>query len=163
MTVTYLGSLTVGDAMPGAVAAMDATVPDLQARMAALATFAPSTGTFAANLQLANDIAASVQAAITAGITPPSASAQLAAVAALVAELEASLSFALEIVEAFGVAGIHAYRYTGQAGNLGTEFQAELSGGFPGGASSDATDGVLLATTVPAAFAALAKLLKVAP
>lgn len=163
MTVSYLGSLTVGAAMPGAVAAIDATLPDLQARMAALASFAPSTGSFSANLSLANQIVASIQAAITAGIEPPSIDAQLAAVAALIADLEASLSFALEIVEAFGVAGIHAYRYSGQAGNLGTEFQAELSGGFPGGTATDATNGILLATTVPAAFAALAKILKVTP
>lgn len=161
--MTYLGSLTIGAAAPGVAAAMEAALPDLQARMAALAAFAPSTGSFAANLQLANDIAASVQAAITAGLTPPSASAQFAAVASLVAELEASLSVALSLVEALGVAGIHAYRYTGQAGALGSQFQTELSGGFPGGSSSDATDGVLLATTVPAAFAALSKVLKVTP
>lgn len=163
MSVTYLGSLTVGGAMPGAAIAIDAALPDIQARLAALAAFTPTAGSFAANLSLAQGIVANIQACMSAGLQPPSIDAQLAAVAALVADLTAQLNVALEFTNALAVGGVHAYRYSGQAGSLGSEFQAELSGGFPGGSGSDATNAILLAATVPAAWAALAKVLKVSP
>jgi hypothetical protein len=88
---------------------------------------------------------------------------QFAAAAAAVAELEAALSQALTLVDALGVGGVHVYRFSGEAQDLGGEFSAELSGGFPGGAGTDATEALLIATTIPATWAALAQVFQVTP
>ena len=149
--------------MPGGQAAIEAVFPDLQARLDALLDFNPSTGSLSANLALAGQILANVQLMASIGIEPPSLSAQIAAVAAIVADLSARLEIALVFSDALGVAGLHSYRYSGEAGDLGSEFNVELAAGFPGGAASDHTEGILLATTVPGCWSALAQIMKVTP
>jgi len=177
MSTTYLGSLSVGDVVPGAVSAaaagsagINAALPDIQGRLDALLAFAPINVDFAAQLALAQQTVASIQAGIALGLPVPSLAAQIAQVAALVAELLAavtSISAQLSVIAAlqahFGVAGVHAYAFAGQTQDLGGELSAELAGGTPGGAPTDAANALVLITTVPATWAALAALLKVSP
>lgn len=175
--ITYLGELSIGDALPGALAAnvagmagINAALPDILARLEALASFAPQPIVFGAQLALAQQMVASVTAAISLGLPAPSIAAQVAIVAALVSDLLAaveSVNAQLSILVAFeallGAAGIHAYAFAGQTGDLGAELAAELSSGTPGGAASDAANALVLITTIPATWAAMGDVFKVTP
>lgn len=177
MTVQYVGNLSIGGAVPGAAAAavagaagINAALPDILARIAALQAFAPLNVSFAAQLALAQQMVASVQAAITAGISAPSLAVQIAQVAALIAELlaaataiNAQLTIITDFQALLGTAGVHAYAYAGQVQNLGGEMSTELAAGVPGGAPTDASNALVLITTVPATWAAMANVFKVTP
>lgn len=178
MTVDYVGSLSIGDAVPGAasaavagVAGINGALPDITARIAALLAFTPTPVSFSAQLALAQQTVVSIQAAIAGGFSPPDISAQIAAVAAELAALQASalaVQAQLAIVVAFqGLltsAGVHAYAYNGQAGNLGSEFSAELAGGLPGGSGpTEAINALVLATNIGATWAAMSSVFKVSP
>jgi hypothetical protein len=148
--------------MPGAVLAIETGLPDLQARATAIASamLTPPAISFAANIQVALAAIASMQAAVALGISPPSLSAQVEIMAAALAELQVSLNVLLGLSNALGVAGVHLYQYSGPADQLGSEFHAALSGGFPDGAPSDHADALLVATSSPAAWAAIATMMK---
>jgi hypothetical protein len=175
--ITYLGSLSIGGVLPGAAAAtvagmagINAALPDILARLDALAAFAPQPVSFSAQLGLANQMVTSVQAAISLGLPIPSIAAQLAIVGALVSDLLAAVSSVnaqLEILADFelllGTAGVHAYAYAGDTGDLGAEFASELSGGTPGGAAGDAANALVLITTIPAVWAAMGEVFQVTP
>lgn len=177
MTVTYVGDISIGQAVPGAAAAavagaagINAALPDILARLAALQNFAPQPVSFAAQLALAQQMVSSIQLSISLGIPVPSIAAQIAAVLALVAELLAavlSINAQLAIVTDFqvllGAAGVHVYAYAGQVGSFGGEFSAELAGGVPGGGPTDASNALVLVTTVPATWAAMAQVFNVSP
>lgn len=165
MTVTYIGSETIGDSIPGVNAALVVANADLEAKIAALAAFSVSLEppSIAAQLSLVADIQADLQAMLTLGISPPSLSVQFSAVLALLAQLNIQLGILLSLMNLLQTAGVHAYAYSGAANALGGEFSATLAGGFPGGAPTDATNALLLATTIPATWAALAQVFKVTP
>lgn len=177
MTVTYLGSLTVGDANPGAVAisaagaaGINGALPDIQARLAALLAWTPSPVSFEAQLTLVQGALASIQASIALGLPVPDIGAQvaliqaqIAALIAAIAAVEAQLAIILDFQALFGASGVHAYAYAGQVANLGSEISAETSGGLPGGSGTDSANAIVLVTTVPATWTALAQLLKVTP
>jgi hypothetical protein len=176
--ITPIGELSIGDAMPGAVAVgvagaagIGLALPDLQSRIAALLAFAPVEVDFAAQLTLAQQTVASIQATIAAGITPPSIAEQLAQVAALIADLLASLSSIaaqLTIITDFQALlvneGLHAYAFSGSVSSFGDELDAEIGAGLPGGAgASEAVDGLVLVTNVGATWSALAQIMQVSP
>jgi hypothetical protein len=177
LTVAYVGSLSIGDAVPGAatvaaagVAGISAALPDITARLEALAAFAPLPVDFTAQLVLAQQMLASVQLGISLGIPVPSIAAQIAAIVALVAELSAALAAInaqLEIIVDFqallGAAGIHAYAYAGDTDQLGPELTAELAAGVPGGAASDPANALVLVTTLSATWTAMGSVFKVTP
>ncbi len=177
MTVSYLGSLTVGAAAPGGLAlaaagtaGINGALPDIQARIAALASFAPTPPNIAADIALAQKIIESLQAALTLGITPPNISAQIEIVAAqllalkaAVAAIDAQLSIIANLSNVLSTAGLHAYAYSGQANQLGTQFTTELAGGFPGGTPTDPTNALVLATTLSGTWAAMAQFFKTTP
>lgn len=175
--ITYIGELSIGQAVPGAtlaaaagVAGINAALPDLLARIAALQAFAPQPISFAAQLSLAQSMVTSVQTSITLGIPAPSIALQLAAVLALVAQLLAALTGIqgqLSIVTGFqtlcAAAGIHAYAYAGTSGAMGADLTAALSMGTPGGSSSDVCNALVLVTTLGATWTAMAQVFKVTP
>lgn len=177
MTVTCLGSLSIGDALPGGVAVgaagfdgINAALPDIQARLDALLAFAPLPVDFTAQLALAQSMVASVQASITLGLPAPSMAAQIAIVAALIVDITASIvsiNAQLGIVADFqttlGTTGIHGYHYSGQTDDLGSEMATELASGVPGGAPTDAANALILVTTIPATWAAMRNVFKVTP
>lgn len=165
MTVTYLGSLSVGATIPGVNAALAVANADLDSKIAALASFSVSLEppSIAAQISLTQSILADLNAMATLGISPPSLSVQFASVLALLATLNAQLLVLQALATNLAAAGVHAYTYAGAANALGGEFSAELAGGFPGGAPTDATNALLLATTIPATWAAIAQVFKVTP
>ncbi len=169
MTVTALGTLTVGGAVPGCAGAVTAGftgitsgLNDLLARWAALATFVPVPFSFAAQLSIAQQTVTAVQAAITAGLPEPSIAEQLAQIAALLASLtaiidgmQAQLSIITALQSPLTAAGIGAYAFDGTQSALGAELQAAI-GSSPGHANA-----LLLLVTDPTAWAALSVVMKV--
>lgn len=176
MSLAYLGNVSLSVACPGVaagfaagIAGINLALPDIQARLDALAAFSPQVEiSFAANIAVAQSIAASLQAAITAGLSPPSLSAQIAIVAALVAALElavgqinAQLTVLIDLSALLSAAGVFLYSYSGRADGLGPALASELAGGFPGGSASDDTNALVLATTTAATWTAMSGLFKV--
>lgn len=171
MTVTSLGSLSVGAAIPGATLAIDAgiggitpTLDELTARLSALGDFNPVTLPLPAQLLLAESFAASITAAIGLGIVAPDISAQIAIVAAQVAALiaqlaaiQAQLDLLIALQSPLAVAGIDAYAFAGPRDQFGSELSAAI------GAGGTAAHGLALVTASGAAWTALSTFLKVAP
>lgn len=171
MTITALGSMSVGAAVPGAAAAVTAGIsgingalPDILARIAALQAFAPTPVDFTAQLALAQGTLGSVQAAITAGLPVPDIAAQIAIVAAIVADLLAQVAAvnvqldALVALQApLAVAGVGAYVFDGQLGSLGGELAAEI------GTGTAHANALVLVTTESTAWAGLSAIVKVTP
>jgi hypothetical protein len=171
MTILSLGALSVGGAVPGAsvavsagIAGINGALPDIAARLTALAAFAPSPVSFTAQIALASASLVSVNAAITAGLPVPDIAVQLATVAAVVADLAAAvaavnaqLSVLAALQAPLAVGGVAAYAYDGAIGSLGSELGAAVGGG---GTHSNA---LALVTTDPTAWAAMSAVLKVTP
>lgn len=171
MTITALGSLSVGAVAPGAAAAVGAGIagiglvlPDIMARLAALQAFVPQPVSFAAQLAVAEGTLASIQAAITLGLPVPDISAQLALIAAMVTDLLAAvnaINAQLELLVALqaplAVAGVAAYAFEGTIGSLGGELGAAVGGGI-GQARA-----LLLVSTELATWNAMSAVLKVTP
>lgn len=164
MTVAYLGSLTLGAAVPSLPLAIGASLPTVQGQIAGLLAAQlqlnaspPSLAGFIADL---NALLANLTNMLALGIPIPTLSVQLAAVAAALVSLQAQASLLLGYQSALGAAGVFAYAYTGQASALGAGFSTELASGFPGGSSADATNALLLATTTPAAWAAIQSIMR---
>lgn len=170
MALTYLGSLTLAAALPGAAAGFAASIegiglalPDIQARLDALLAFSPQPISFAAQLIVAQQIVASIQLAISIGLTVPDISAQIAIVASLVASLiatigaiNARLDIVISLTALLDAAGVFTYSYSGTADGLGPALTSELASGFPGGTGgSQLSNAVILATTTPATWTAM--------
>jgi hypothetical protein len=177
MTIAYLGSLSVGTAVPGASAAITAglsgintALPLLADQLAALQAFIPAPISFAAQLALAQNMVLSINAAITAGLPVPDLAAQiaiiLAQIAALIAQL-ASIQAQVDILTALqsplAAAGVHGYAFDGQTNQLGSELGGELASGVPGGSGTDHANALVLVTTIGATWDAMGLILKVSP
>lgn len=159
MTVTVIGEVSIGAAVPGVQAALATSLADIEARLAACAAFQPTEPDLQASLQLATDMVANLTFAISVGITPPGIDAQIAIIAALVAALELQLQILFDLKGLFAAA-VHMYRYDGPTGSFGTDMQAELSGGLPGGSGSDTAFALTLIATAPASITALQSVFK---
>lgn len=171
MTITSLGSLSVGGVVPGAVTAcvegdagISAAIPDIQARIAACAQFSPAEISFAAQLTLAGQILASINSCLALGLVPPSISAQIVAMTNLMAELLATLNSVqahagvlADLQVSLGAVGVEAYAYDGLVGNLAAELAVEL------GADSDHCNALIQIVRAPAVWAAFSNIMKVTP
>jgi hypothetical protein len=171
MTVTTIGSFSVGDVVPGASLAVSAGVqgindalPDITARLAALAAFSPLPVDFAASKAMALDIGANLQAAMTLGLSPPDISAQITAVTELIGVLAAKVSAVnaqLEILTSLQTSlaaeSIAAYAYDGTRGAMASELGAAVGGG------SGHVNAVLLVATDSPSWAGLSAIVKVTP
>ena len=175
-SASYVGSMSIGVAVPAGLSAcvagtagINLALPDIEARLAALASFSPSLGSFAVDLELANQMIASINAAISVGITPPSISVQLALIAGLIADLSAQivsinaqLSIIVDISGLLATAGLHVYSYRGAVGSFGGTFTTELSSGFPGGTILEDCNALVLATSSSVAWTAMQSVFKTA-
>jgi len=143
MTLTYAGSLTLGQAVPMALSAQLAlgdavglALPDIQARISGLLALSVQPPPSLA------DLIAGVTATLAAlnqllAAPLPDAGATTAALVDLqaqAAQLAGGLAFSLGLGQLLGAAGVHYYLFAGQAGQLGAELGALLVGGLPGGA-----------------------------
>ncbi len=174
MTARYLGSLSIGDCIPGAAAVaaagsagISAVLPTLNEQLAGLLAYQPTTINFAASIAQLETMISALKASIVLGVTPPSLATQLAEIAAKVASLQADIGgiqAQLSIVTAFqsalGAAGVHAVAFDGLAGNFGADVGAVVATA-PGVGPTDRAHGITLLTTVPATWALLATIFRV--
>lgn len=163
MTLTPLGTKSIGECVPVAVAATAAAKVslgladiDLKAKAAALAllqarvTIQPPTldAQVAASAQLQAALVGAM--AVGAPLVPVDVSAIATAMAQLTADigtLQTQLSIALEAQASLGGAAVHLLRYDGPAG--------QLAGGVPGVAPETEVHAVVVVATSPAAEAAI--------
>lgn len=162
MTVEVLGELEIGSAMPSVQGAIVTAMADLDARVTALAQFRPVPPSLSASVTLCLDMLQNLQLAVSVGITPPSLDAQVAIVLALVATLKLQLDILLDLLNAMK-AGVHVYVYTGATSSFGTEMQAELSGGLPGGSGADVALALTFIATASASKLAMQAVFKTTP
>lgn len=143
MSISYIGSLTLGQAIPmasTAVLELDASVglalPDVQARVDGLLALSiappPSLADLITSVQA---MLLALQALLAAPLPDVSATAAaLADLQATLGSLTASLAFSASLGSLLGTAGIHYYVFAGAANELAAELGSLLSGGLPGGA-----------------------------
>lgn len=180
MSATYLGSLALSAAVPGAAVGLaagadgiNAAFPDitarvaaLQAQLTALATMPPMPSFPELRARAANMLAQLDIAIATPGLPPaPSLVSAIAALAALVSDLlamSADLSVKLGTITALqgqlAAGGVHAIAYSGDAASLGADVQAALPGAVSGSAHA-----LALVTTNSATWAAMGAVFKVTP
>lgn len=177
MSVTYLGSKSIGQVCIGvavAVPALSASLSELLARIAnlqgqitanlALLASPPDPLALAAAIEAAAMAAVSQIASIIASIPAPLISANVSLgldVAALLSLADLLRTLVADLSGALSAGGIHAWSVDSTAGAVGGELAAALSGGVPGAISGARVQGLLILTDSPAAFASLSKVLLV--
>jgi hypothetical protein len=153
--LTYLGQYTVGGCIPASGALYAAIVAELQARLtAALALQAGLTltpPTLVAQIEIVGQLLVALKAALELGL--PGVDFQVSACAELIADLEARIALLLGFP--LGVAGVEAYIYDGDAGSFGPAVAGTVGTGLPNGRASDHVNALVLATSIPATWAAL--------
>jgi hypothetical protein len=159
-TLTYVGEVTIGAAIPGVNGALLAAMADLNARLAALIAF---QATVSLDLTAQINLAATISAALSAALQPPSLSVQINLVTALIAQLQLQLQVIVDLFSLFANGGLHVYAYTGRADGLGPKVTTALTAGLPGGAAGDFTTALVLATTVGATAGAMPLVFKMSP
>lgn len=181
MTAVYVGSLTIGAAVPGAATSaqagfdgIDAAFPDLQARVdalvaevAALATM-PPLPSFADMLARAVELQASITLAMaTPGLPPPpSIAGAIAALNALLADLTAmsvDLNAKLDGIVAFQTllagAGVHVIATDGALSGIG----ADIQGCVNTSVGSGHANAIALITTDALTWSKMSAVFKVTP
>lgn len=173
MTVQYLGSLSLSQALPGAALAasmgitgIQTALPDLLARIAALRDFSPTPISFATQLQLAEATLSGIQASIAAGLPAPSVDAQVTAVLALMESLltmvngvRAALAVVQDFQNLLAAAGISVFAFSGDFASMGVELSAAVGMNGPAGSGY----AVVLATGVAGTWSAMGQIFKVVP
>lgn len=164
MTVSDLGSMTLGAAIPAGlalVAAVELTVgiaaPDITAQLALAASFeAEISLDINAQIDIALSIIAQLQASLALGLTAPSLSLQASIAVDISADLSiklgllnAQLSLALGFGVFFAEAGVRVLVFDGAQDDFGSELAAEL------GADTSQAWAVVLLTQASAAWTAM--------
>lgn len=176
MTATYLGSVTIGGCMPGAAAVglagaagINATLPDLTAQLAGFLAWHPVAIDLSVQITTLEAMITGIKAQITLGLPAPSLATQIAGLEELITALkgkivglEAQLELIADFQTALGAAGVHLVAYEGDLAAFGPEVGARLAS-MPGVGPLDGCNGLALLTTVPATWAALASIFRVAP
>lgn len=162
--LTFVGSVSIGATIPGVGAALAVSLADLQARVDALLTWSPGEISFAAQLQLAEQLVLQLQSDISLAIVPPSIAAQIAIVAGLLAALRAQLEIILVLQGLMLTAGVDAYAYDGTAAGMGATITTALAAGLPsGGTGATHCNALLLVTQFGPTWAAMGSVFKVTP
>lgn len=165
MTVSYQGSISLGQCLPLALAASaqvsaatSVAQSDIQARITGLLALSIQPPPSLADLiRNATATLAALQSMLAAPL--PDVGATMAALAELqasLAGLTGALAFAANLANLLGTAGIRFYACAGTAGELGAELNVSVGGGLPGGGGpNESIAGFLLLANEPGAIAAL--------
>jgi hypothetical protein len=173
MTLIALGDVSLSDAVPGCATAcvegtagINGALPDITARIGALAAFTPTADVdFGAQKAVSIQTTAALVAAIEGGLPAPTMQVQADMADALKVQLEAqvnavngSLELIADVSAALGVEGeLAAYAYDGPVGTLAAELAVEL------GADAAHCNALVLVVRDPAVWAALSQIMKVSP
>lgn len=158
--ITPLGEVTVGGCLPTSVAAFASVEGNIEGQLAAAGAMQIALNLGPPSVSLAAQMAATVSGQIAASVTAPYFGLQIDANLTLIAALNAQLAALAGILTALGTAGVYLYRYNGTADSFGTELQATIGGGIPGGSPTDHVDALVLLASTPAAWAAIQTVMK---
>jgi hypothetical protein len=172
--LSLVGTLSVGQVVPvavDAIAQLNASIGavrlkvngDLQAKLKLAAALTVTPPQFAVNISAVSKLTGQLQAALSGGIVPPGVTVGLSSITkisgqltAYLGSLAAQVSAAASITSLLAAAGIDAYSFGGQAKDYGTAVTSATSGGLPsGGGAGVHCDALILASSSPAAWAAL--------
>jgi hypothetical protein len=152
----YIGSMTVGSAMPMVAmaqanlsASLGSQIASLEAQISGTLVVTPPT--LAASLDAAMQLVAGIEAMISAGLILPSVTIVADVLVRLNASLgllQASLAFSVELGNLLASAGVYAWTYEGAVGGL-------VPGGIPGEGSTQPVWGIVLAAGAGAAQTSL--------
>lgn len=159
MSLAYAGSLSIAGLCVQAFALFTQLSGSAQAQLSGTIAASLAVGvippTYAATIEILQQMIASLQAAIDAGITAPqvSAGAGLSAQIEVLTELVATFN----AMAALGAAGgIDVWTWSGAVDALGPALSSALDAGAPsGGGPNDASNGLVLLTRVPATWTAM--------
>lgn len=153
--LTWFGEVTVGGCIPATGALFAAMIAELDTQLAAnvklLARLQATPPTIALQIELVTKLLAKLKVAATLGL--PSVSFQVSMVGALIAKLKARIALLTNFP--LGTAGVMAYAYDGDAGSFGPTVSGTVGNGLPGGRATDHVNAIILATSIPATWAAL--------
>jgi len=156
--LTFFGEVTVGGCIPSAGALFAAMVADLQAQLnaqvALLARLKVRPPSLLAQIDLVTKLLATLRGAVHLNL--PGVDFQVKAVGQAIAALKARI--ALLARYPLGVAGVMAYAYGGTASSFGETVNTTVGPGLPGGHPTDHVNAIILATSIPATWAALGEL-----
>jgi hypothetical protein len=158
MTTAIIGAVTVGGLIPGAAIAYGAVEGNLRGQLAAAGSLKASLTGGPPTVAAAAQIGANVAAAVTS----PTFGIALSANLDVIAALEAQLAALAGIFAALGTAGIVLLASETTLNAFGGEVTAAVSGGITGAAPADSVHALTLVATTPAAWAALAQLMRTA-
>lgn len=151
-TITHLGTTSIGACIPGAMASISIAQGELEARIAAMASWSPGAINIGAQIALAEQILADLQL----GVSPPSIGAQIAIMAAILAGLRAQLAVIMAFYDLCAKAGVDAYWYDGSAAGFGAAVASVTAAGLPsGGTGATHCDALVLAATASATAGAM--------
>jgi hypothetical protein len=156
MTTTVIGSFSIGQILPTTLTAFGSVEADLNAQLAVDGGLAVS---LTATLPDA-DIAAEASAAFAASFTEPDLSASISANFDAIADIQFQLSLLAGIALALGTAGVVLVASDTTLNAMGSELTSAVASGIPGAAPTDNVKAISLIATTPAAWAALATLVK---
>jgi hypothetical protein len=157
--ITPLGEKTVGGLVPTTLSVFGAYAANLNASLAASGNMKAALNVAPPTVAGTAKIAATLNGALQAVVKGPSLGAAIKVNAAAIVSINAQLAAIAGILAAFGEAGVFAYTYDGTCNTFGTDVQAELVGGLPGGSPTDHVNALVLVTSIPAAWLALSKVL----
>lgn len=156
MTTEVVGSFSVGGLIPGALVAYGAVEGNLNGQLAAQGNLKLSLVAGPPSVAAAAQVAANVVLAVTTPTFGIALSANLDAIAIIQAQLAALAG----IFAALGTAGIVLLTSDTTLAALGGEITTAVAGGIPGAVPSNSVHAITLIATTPAAWAALAQILK---
>ena len=156
MTTAVIGSFSVGAILPTTLAAFGSVEADLNAQLAISGGLAVSLTATLPSIE----VAAEATMAFAASFAEPDLSANISANFDAIAGVQAQLGLLAGIALALGTAGVVIVASDTLLGLMGGELTAAVSGGIPGAAPSDNVKAISLIATTPAAWAALATLVK---
>jgi hypothetical protein len=105
----------------------------------------------AANIEAVQKVAAHLALAVEG----PTVTLQIAAITGLIAQLNVQIAAALAFQATLGTAGVQVFAYDGTAASLGSEVTSATGAGLAGGAPGDHVNALILATSIPATWAAM--------
>ena len=156
MSTAIVGAFNVGSIMPTTLAAFGAVEGDLRSQLAV-------AGNLKLSLQVGiptPTVQAQALATFEAGISEPYLGVGIDANLSAIASINAQLGALAGIVAALGTAGVVLMVSDTTLGALGGEINGAVASGIPGAISGDHVNAITLVATTPAAWSALAKLLK---
>lgn len=153
--IRHIASASVGSIVPQFAGILAAAQARLQNELAARLR---ASGSVVVTMPTAS-AAAKILAQVQAMVRGPSVRFNLTAQAALIASLRAQISLYARLILALGAAGVDVYEYDGTAAAFGGEVAGETARGLPGGLPSDHMNALVLATRIPATWAALLEVL----